>query len=71
VSAYIDRRTDDNCDDARDLAQLVLSDTIARKPSIVDDFTRSSFALLVVEPSRAFVCFVSSIDLVTLFRVQS
>jgi hypothetical protein len=48
VTAYIDRRTDDgtlsapttddDCDNARDLAQLVLSDTVARKPSILDDF---------------------------------
>lgn len=48
VAAYIERRTDDgtlaapttddDCDDARDLAQLVLTDTIARKPSILDDF---------------------------------
>ncbi len=30
--------TDDDCDDARDLAQLVLTDTVARKPSILDDF---------------------------------
>jgi hypothetical protein len=48
VTAYIDRRTDDGtlaapstddvCDDARDLAQLVMTDTVARKPSILDDF---------------------------------
>jgi Putative transposase len=48
VTAYIDRRTndgtlaapsfDDDCDDARDLAQLVLTDTVTRKPSILDDF---------------------------------
>ncbi len=48
VTAHIERRTndetlaapssDDDCDDARELAQLVLTDTIARKPSILDDF---------------------------------
>jgi uncharacterized DUF497 family protein len=48
VTAYIDRRTNDgaltapasdnDCDDARDLAQLVLTDTVTRKPSILDDF---------------------------------
>ena len=48
VTVYIERctdngalaapSTDDECDDARDLAQLVLPDTVARKPSILDDF---------------------------------
>jgi hypothetical protein len=48
VIAYIDPRTndgalaapssDDDCDDTRDLAQLVLTDTVTRKPSILDDF---------------------------------
>ena len=46
--AHIDRRTDygslaapstdDDRDDARDLAQLGLTDTITRKPRVLDDF---------------------------------
>jgi hypothetical protein len=48
TTAHIDRRsedgtlaaptTDDDCDDARNLAQLALTDTVARKPIILDDF---------------------------------
>jgi hypothetical protein len=55
TTADTDRRTDDGTlsapatddafDDARGLAQLVLSDTIAHKPSILDDFPTAAQSL--------------------------